>query len=52
MHREKSTELPVNFLVLSEICRIWAEFDGSKIEMKMCPVFLAVLLMISPHAEL
>ena len=47
MLREKSTELPVNSLVLSEIRKIWAEFDDFEIEMKMCPVFLAVLLMVS-----
>ena len=37
--------IPVNSLVLSEMYRFWAEFDGFKIEFENSPVFFAVFLL-------
>src|SRR5438270_9879943 len=40
--RDKSTELPVNSLSLSEICRVWAEFK-IQLEFANIPVYFRAL---------
>ena len=40
---KKSTEFPVNSLVLSEIYQFWAEFDDFEIELET-PLFISLLL--------
>jgi hypothetical protein len=40
---KKSTEFPVNSLVLSEIYQFWAEFDDFEIEFENSPVYFPVV---------
>jgi len=40
---KKSTEFPVNSLVLSEIYQFWAEFNDFEIEFET-PLFISLLL--------